>query len=277
MKKSDKKEKKEKKVKAAKNSASSGKKSFFQKRLDLFAPIVVGLIAVPLAIWGVFDSLEYRVYDMELRAGRPIDKSEEILLIDIDDISIDDVGVWPWGRDIVADILIRMKEFGASDIVFDIEYLQKSGKALVSNADSLVDESIESARQTLGSLIGQFAEAAASGMYSPAELEEFSGQMGEYVGATLEEVRGAASSISRDNDEYLARALQFFGNSWMTINAGMSYELDMMDSLSGEEMTDEYLQFIQARDWAASHFMLSDLKDPEGLVDQGNDARSTLT
>ena len=274
LKSKEKKEKKEKKRKAKSkiDNASSGKKSFFQKRMDLFVPFVVVLVCGLLAFWGIFEGMEFRVYDLELQAGRPVESSDEILLIDIDDLSIDDVGVWPWSRDIVADILIRMKEFGASDIVFDIEYLQKSGRALVSNADSLVDESIETARQNLGSLMSQFADAAASGMYSPEELEEISGQMGEYVGASLEGVREAASSISRDNDDYLARALQFFGNSWMTINAGMSYELDMMDSLSESEMNDEYLQFISARDLAASRLLLTGLDDPNGLIELGNDA-----
>ncbi|MBQ9539419.1 MAG: CHASE2 domain-containing protein [Treponema sp.] len=268
----EKKVKKEKKGNGEMESAISGKKGFFKKRMDLLVPFIVVLLCGALAFWGVFEGMEFRVYDMELRAGRSVDKSDEILLIDIDDISIDDVGVWPWSRDIVADILIRMKEFGASDIVFDIEYLQKSARALVSNADSLVDESIESARQTLGSLMGQFADAASSGMYSAAELAEISGQMGDYVEASLGGIREAASSISRDNDEYLARALQFFGNSWMTVNAGMSYDLDTPESLPESEMNDEYFQFINARDWAASHFLLTDFDDPDGFTEQGNAA-----
>lgn len=273
LKKKDKKEKKEKKAKKGEmENAVSGKKGFFKKRMDLFVPFIVVLVCGMLAFWGIFEGMEFRVYDIEVRAGRPVDKSEEILLIDIDDLSIDDVGVWPWSRDIVADILIRMKEFGASDIVFDIEYLQKSGKALVSNADSLVDESIETARQNLDSLLGQFADAATSGMYTPEELSEISGQMGEYVGASLEGVREAASSIARDNDEYLARALQFFGNSWMTVNAGMSYDLDTPDSLPDSEMTEEYRQFVEARDWAAKHFLLTGLSDPDGFIEAGNQA-----
>ncbi len=193
--------KKKKKVKSALSKVSSGNKGFFQKRMDLFVPFVIGAVCVLLAVWNVFERFEFRVYDMELNAGRPIETADEILLIDIDDLSIDDVGVWPWSRDIVGDILIRMKEFGATDIVFDIEYLQKSGMALVSNADSLVNESLETARQNLGSLMGQFADAASSGMYSPEELAEISSQMGEYVGASLEGGMEATASIARDNDE----------------------------------------------------------------------------
>ena len=265
--------KKKKKVKSALSKVSSGNKGFFQKRMDLFVPFIIGAVCVLLAVWNVFERFEFRVYDMELNAGRPIETADEILLIDIDDLSIDDVGVWPWSRDIVGDILIRMKEFGATDIVFDIEYLQKSGMALVSNADSLVNESLETARQNLGSLMGQFADAASSGMYSPEELAEISSQMGEYVGASLEGVREATASIARDNDEYLARALQFFGNSWMTVNVGMSYDLDTPDSLPDSEVNEEYRQFIDARNWAADHLLLTDLlNDPDGFIEAGNQA-----
>ena len=47
-----------------------------------------------------------------------IPEDDRILLVDIDDTSIEKVGVWPWSRNIVADGLITMKELGSGYAVF---------------------------------------------------------------------------------------------------------------------------------------------------------------
>jgi len=269
--------KKEKKAMFQKKEKDGKEKSFLQKHTESIALVVSLLVCALLGFLNVFKEIDYKLYDAMLRAGRKVDKSQEILLVDIDDISIDDIGVWPWGRDIIADMLLRMKELGASDIVFDIEYLQKSSKALVPNADTMIDEKIEGTKQSLGEVLSQFAEAASSGAYSADELQQISGMMiSDYLEPSLDGIKAATDDMARDNDEYFAQALQFFGNSWMTINAGMSHELGVTESLSKEQVTDENRQFMTSRDYAVSRFLINEdtapsLSDAFGLVETGND------
>lgn len=248
------------------------KRAFFLKNLDIFVLGLLFCLCSLGAYIGAFTKIDYRIYDFLLGKTRYIEESDKIMLIDIDDLSIDDIGVWPWNRDIVADMLIRLKELGAYNIVFDIEYLQKSVRALVPDAQLEVDESIDSAKTNIESVISQFADAAVSGFYSSSELQDISRSLvDDYINPSIEDIRNYTYHLSRDNDDYFARALQFFGNSWMTVNVGMKHELDMEDgSRNLESFSEEELQFIQSRNYAAKRFLLSNVVDKNGLIEKGN-------
>ena len=78
-----------------------------------------------LAGAGVLNKFEYRIYDA-LLAVRPIkEENPNLALVEIDDASLDKLGPWPWSRDIIADVLLRLREAGAKAAVFDIEYLRR--------------------------------------------------------------------------------------------------------------------------------------------------------
>ncbi len=252
------------------------KSALFKKNLDILVLLIVSLVCSAFAFFNMFVKIDYRFYDMLLGAGKSVEEDEDLLLIDINDASIDDIGVWPWSRDIIADMLVRLREFGASTIVFDIEYLQKSGKALVPNAQEETDEAIEMTKQNLGGIISQFAEAAGSGMYSSEELQELSNQLvGEYVNPALDEIKISTENLARDNDSYFARAVQFFGNSWMTVNIDMANDVDDRTAISrSDSANDENIAFISARRYAADNFLLKNVYDGDGRIELGNQAVS---
>ncbi len=247
-------------------------KAVFARYADFSVPVIVGVLAVAAAIFGLFTNVEYRLYDFLLGKGRDIKEDQNIMLVDVDDISVDDVGVWPWGRDIVADILLRMKEFGAFNVVFDIEYLQKSGESIPPEAQRIMASAIETARVDISGLVSQFAAAASSGMYSPAELEGLSSSlMTDYIEPSLDGIETASSSMARDNDAYFAQALQFFGNTYLTINTGMQNELDSMEKIEASaSMNSEYRIVMDSRNVAVQRFLYSHIVDPLGLVEKGN-------
>ena len=43
--------------------------------------------------------------------------------VGINDDDINNLGEWPWTRDILADVLIRLKELDVAAGIFDIEYI----------------------------------------------------------------------------------------------------------------------------------------------------------
>ena len=59
---------------------------------------------------GVFQRLDDIIYDARLRATMPRTLDERIVIVDIDEKSLAEVGRWPWGRN-------RMSEL--SDALFD--------------------------------------------------------------------------------------------------------------------------------------------------------------
>ena len=148
-------------------------------------PKVVGLIIILCSVlfWGLlaaFGSLQkfdYKVYDLLLGLRKSPQERSEVLLVDIDDLALGNMGAWPWTRDVIADSLLRMKELGARTAVFDIEYLSESKKS--------IDERL---------------------------LQE--------IKENPEENAKSLNKIYKDNDGFFASSIQFFGDSWLTINAG---------------------------------------------------------
>ena len=52
----------------------------------------------------------------------PVPASGQIVLVTIDAKSLEAVGTWPWSRQVHADLLDRMTEAGALDVLFDIDF-----------------------------------------------------------------------------------------------------------------------------------------------------------
>lgn len=177
-------------------------------------------VAASTALWAIFSGagalqkFELRVYDM-LLATRPItEKADDLTLVEIDDASLDKLGPWPWSRDIIGDVLLRLSEAGARCAVFDIEYLSPFKVAVNPDDAKLLKEKAGSA-----------------------------------------EGKALAAEVFRDNDEFFSKAIQFFGNTWLTINK------EQIISVSEED--DEY---------ARRRFLTNNVLDPDGLIKKGNEA-----
>lgn len=149
-------------------------KAIFSSFVVVFA---VSVFISLLTIFGVFEKFEYKFYDILLSAKKSPQECKELLLVDIDDLALDQMGSWPWTRDKIADSLFFMKELGAETAVFDIEYLSPSQKSVNKNV---------------------YEKMLSSGKADFSEIQ----------------------NLFVNNDDYFARSLQFFGNSFLTVNAG---------------------------------------------------------
>ena len=96
---------------------------FLQKNLNFIIAIAVFLIFTAFSFIKLGRNIENQVYDTMLKLKPEIKEKSEILLLNVDDFSIEQIGSWPWSRDVLADVLIRLKESGGKAAVFDIEYL----------------------------------------------------------------------------------------------------------------------------------------------------------
>jgi len=71
------------------------------------------------------EQLRHRVFD-EYQRLKPREYSNDIpvRILDIDDESLSRVGQWPWPRDVMAEVVARLNELGASAVVFDMVFSQ---------------------------------------------------------------------------------------------------------------------------------------------------------
>jgi adenylate cyclase len=211
-----------------------------QHNFDFAIPVIAAVVFAALNFTGFFKSAEIRVYDGLLHLKPSIEQEEAILFVDIDDLAIEKIGIFPWSRDIMADGLILMKEFEARYAVFDIEYTEKSPLGL--NSEMLTTEipqAFSSEFDLLNKFIVDLFTALRMGSISmrdaEAYIEELSGLTEMSKNALLEKVQ----EIAKDNDIYLGQAARFFENAYFTVNM-----FDEVEEKTPQDLKDFVLQKI---------------------------------
>lgn len=90
------------------------------------------------------EQIETKTYDLRLRMRDAVKKTRvppDILIVAIDDRSIKEVGRWPWGRDVMADLIGRISAGGPRVIGIDIMFTETES----ASADRRLGEAISSA------------------------------------------------------------------------------------------------------------------------------------
>lgn len=78
----------------------------------------------------VLERLDHLIYDTRLRATMPRTLDERIVIIDIDEASLERVGHWPWGRDKMARFARELFERQQAAVVgFDIVFAEPDGSS----------------------------------------------------------------------------------------------------------------------------------------------------
>ena len=84
-------------------------------RKDWFAGLAISLIIIALGNLGTFDGIERSAYDYGVRYSSKT-PNDKIAIIAIDDISIANIGRWPWSREIQAEMHRILGQSGAKII-----------------------------------------------------------------------------------------------------------------------------------------------------------------
>ncbi|MCI6443210.1 CHASE2 domain-containing protein [Treponema sp.] len=235
---------------------SKRKNTSFSKFTGFIVLIIFTAIAVILAKFNMFQKLDYRLYDYTLGLSKEIETNEDIVLIDIDDESLGRIGAWPWTRDIIGNSLLRMKEFGARQAIFDIEYLSSSTKGINENLEETVLETFAKGEEDIANSVLDFAGSIESGNTNKANAQaKASSLMSNQIDGILYEMqRDITSDFSRDYDDYFARCIQFFGNASLTVNFR-----NLAIKREPEEIS-----------YAHNRFLFSNVEDPMNLIQTGN-------
>ena len=187
---------------------------FFVKYLDIVLFFVFAIVIGILGFFNFYEKLDYRFYDMLLHLKKEPAQNKNILYAEIDDESIFNLGSWPWSRDIIADSLIHMKELGAERVVFDIEYLSPSNKTIHDDVIQNITGTLDYAED---SVINSFNEldVAISKKFGQSTKDDI---LEKGVIQPFFYLRDSVSKCYVDNDKKFQQALQFMGNTWLTVN-----------------------------------------------------------
>lgn len=89
-------------------------------------------------------SFENRFYDFRMKSQlNPNFKSKEVVLVKIDDYSLDKLGVWPIPRTYHAKMLDKLRTYGAKVVGFDVLFPEKSPDYGGISPDTVLAESIK--------------------------------------------------------------------------------------------------------------------------------------
>jgi adenylate cyclase len=193
---------------------------FLKKKLEYVVAFLSFLLFLGISLTVPGQKTEYGMYDTLMAIKPAVPERNDILMIDIDDPAIEQIGAWPWSRDVIADVLIRLREVGGKRAVFDIEYLTP-GQAGVNRSFVKTEFPAEysGVRNDILQYLKDFSDAIASKNISVSDVKDAGSQMSDYIDQQMKTLEGSITGhIFRDNDDYFAKALHYFGHAYLTIN-----------------------------------------------------------
>lgn len=171
--------------------------------LRIASCILVATLGAAILFSDFGELLELRAYDTMLRVLPPVDRDDDIVILAIDDASVDAVGSWPWSRDVLGDGLILLSTLGVRHVVLDIAYPNPS--PVVVDAVGF-QQDLDSVFGGLGRDLDDLAVAMESGQLgNDATVRVLSDLANELVSPS-----GTRTSLTRsltDRDLYMGNAV----------------------------------------------------------------------
>ncbi len=93
---------------------------------ELLAGFLFALVFSLLFYYGFFEVLENKALDLRFNLRGPLSGYKEVVLINITDDCIRELGTWPWPRQKHAELLNGLKKVGAKNVVFDLIFCDES-------------------------------------------------------------------------------------------------------------------------------------------------------
>jgi adenylate cyclase len=205
-----------------------------QKKISfsLLVPVLVAALFTSFNFFDFYKTVEHRVYDILLAIKPEVPEDPSILLLDVDDTSLANVGVWPWSREIMAEGLITMKEFNAAYTVFDIEYTEQSPRGINSELlNEQIPKVLSGEFQSINRNVNDLFRALKSRAISYQDAEDYLKDLQALTEQSKNQLLESIGSVVKDNDIFLGQAARFFENAYFTINMLPSGKEDIPDEL----------------------------------------------
>ncbi len=190
------------------------------KKFIIFVlPVILLFAFSALEYFDLFEPFEHRIYDAWLHVKPSVPEREDLLFLDVDDLAINKIGVWPWSREVMARGLLQIREFGALMTVFDIEYTEQSPLAV--NAEFLEAELPLAFQQEFTQINAGMTDlfgAVAAGQLSIDDAMEFLPDLEGMSFEAQDELLGRVNEVVKNNDLLLANGAAANDAAYFTIN-----------------------------------------------------------
>ena len=185
------------------------------KRYKPFVFITLAAFAFSLSLF--FTSLDNKLFDIFLRLLPSLNENEKVVILTLDDDTINLAGGFPFRREVMADVVVLLKELGVNTIAFDLSYLDESPHRLDPDyAAQVFDYYLDSGFSRLDEA-SNFVIDVISPSTSYAERQNYKEDFRYLHESVRNELAGSFSYLIRDVDEYFAGALAFSDSSWLTL------------------------------------------------------------
>ena len=135
-----------------------------RRRLVFLCGAVPVFLSAVLAIFKppFFARIDETVYDMVTRSARLHPRGDRVVIVDVDERSLSTVGQWPWRRDVIARLIARLRDMGASTIALDVIFAEpdryensaaserRPRASVQPSSDDLLAETLRGGRVVLG-------------------------------------------------------------------------------------------------------------------------------
>jgi adenylate cyclase len=162
--------------------------------LALLLTVALARLAIP----EVLDRLSLFAFDIYLRAvPRQMPDDPPVLIVDIDEHSLKQIGQWPWPRTVLAEMVDKLREAGAAAIAFDV-LLAETDRTSPQSLQALLTSrgaSESDARQLLATMPDPDARLAAAMKAAPV-----------VVGFSLDQAGGDAPPVSKAGFSWVGKA-----------------------------------------------------------------------
>jgi adenylate cyclase len=180
----------------------------------LIIPLLSCILSLPL----LFTAADNKIYDLFLRVLPSLTEHEKVYVLTLDDDSINYAGGFPFRREIMADVVVLLRELGAASIIFDLSYLDESPQRLDREyAEEVFSRYLDEGFGMINESAAQVIDGFAAGTIRAGEGGLYRDEFIALNAAVRAELERSLADLTRDVDEYFARALEFSGCSWLTL------------------------------------------------------------
>jgi len=222
--------------------------------------INVTLTAFAISSLLFLTSLDNKFFDLFLRFLPSLTENEKVFVLTLDDDSINYAGGFPFRREVMADVVILLKELGVQTIAFDLSYLDESPYRIdpeyaAEAFGHVLDENFTLLNEASATVIDAIRPAT-----SRNERELYKQDMKSLYRSVRRELETSLSLLTRDVDEYFAQALAFSDCSWLTLTMLRQDDIFEGGEISANADIDQYLADYIALDNVVD---LKDSKTPD--------------
>ena len=181
----------------------------------ILTSIFIPIISVAICSLLLLSPLDYKVSDYFQRPLKSTEESPEVVMVMVDDNAVENIGTFPFSRDVYSRMLDNLKELGASSVVFDLSFLDHS-QATVD--EKYVKDSLPGYVNDYFSLLSETAADSLTALADgSADLDEAYDYYDSESRKYENQLNTAISHVITPIDEILAKSIQDFGNTFLTL------------------------------------------------------------